>query len=73
MSASPSYVVSAMIRAAGNAATISFRTVDGVLRVRQTHFSEASPASALGAPNTVHETAVAPPVGAPVPQLETDA
>jgi hypothetical protein len=56
-----------------NAATISFRTVDGILKVRQTHFSEASPASALGAPNTVHETAIAPPVGDTGPQLETDA
>ena len=42
-----------------NCATVSFRTVDGKLRVRQTLFSEASPGSALGAPNTVHEAELA--------------
>jgi hypothetical protein len=56
-----------------NAATISFRTVDGVLRVRQTHFSEASPASAIGAANTIHEAAVKPLEGVDRPRLETDA
>ena len=55
-----------------NAATVSFRAVDGAIRVRQTHFSEATPDSALGAPNTVHEVAIAPPAGDLGPRLETD-
>jgi hypothetical protein len=55
-----------------NCATVSFRTVDGKLRVSQTLFSEASPGSALGAPNTVHETELLPPADDAGPQLETD-
>jgi hypothetical protein len=55
-----------------NAATVSFRLVDTELRVRQTLFSEASIGSALGAPNTVHETRLLPPTDAAAPELETD-
>jgi hypothetical protein len=55
-----------------NAGIVSFRTVDNKIRVRQTLFSEATPDSALGAPNTVHEAVLAPPAGDPGPQLTTD-
>lgn len=54
---------------APNAGTVSFRSAADGLHVRHTLLSEASPASALGAPNTVHEAAITPPVGDPGPQL----
>ena len=46
-----------------NAATVTFATVDTEVRVRHTIYSEATFGSAIGAANTVHETAILPPAG----------
>jgi hypothetical protein len=56
---------------APNAGVISFRPGAGGLHARHTLFSEASPDSALGAPNTVHEAAILPPAGDAGPQLRS--